>query len=80
MLQPVDYLSPDVPGQLPWYDVPLVVASAVSVEGYGCLVSDPDDFDIEIVQWPAQGRRPIDAGTGDEGGTVEGIFHSEWQG
>ncbi len=30
VLQPVDYLSPDVPGQLPWYDVPLVVAS---VEG-----------------------------------------------
>lgn len=77
---PIDYLSPDVPGQLPWYDVPLVVADDDSVRGFGCLVDDPDNFDIEIVQWPAQGWRPVDAGTGDEAGTVEGIFHSEWHG
>ena len=80
MLQPVDYLSPDVPGQLPWHDVPLIVATDDSVKDYGCLVSDPDDFEIEIVQWPALGWRPVDAGTGDEGGFVEGIFHSEWRG
>ena len=80
MLQPVDYLSPDVPEELPWYDVPLVVASDDSVRGYGCLVDDPEHFDIEIVQWPASGWRPIDAGTGDEGGVVEGVFYSEWRG
>lgn len=80
MLQPVDYLSPDVPEQLPWHDVPLVVATDESVTDYGCLVENPADFEIEIVQWPAQGWRPIDAGTGDEGGVVEGIFHSEWKG
>jgi ureidoglycolate lyase len=80
MQQPVDYLSPDVPDRLPWHDVPLVVASDDNVCDYGCLVSDPDSFEIEIVQWPAQGWRPVDAGTGDEGGTVEGIFHSEWRG
>jgi ureidoglycolate lyase/seryl-tRNA synthetase len=80
MLQPVDYLSPDVPGQLPWHDVPLVIASDETVEAYGCLVSDPESFEIEIVQWPAQDWRPVDAGTGDEGGAVEGIFHSRWQG
>ncbi|MCP4392324.1 MAG: ureidoglycolate hydrolase [Gammaproteobacteria bacterium] len=80
MQQPIDYLSPDVPQQLPWHDVPLLVASDETVAGYGCLVDDPDDFDIEIVQWPAQGWRPIDAGTGDEGGVVEGVFHSEWRG
>lgn len=79
-VEPIDYLSPDVPGQLPWYDVPLVVADGDSVRGFGCLVDDPDNFDIEIVQWPAQGWRPVDAGTGDEAGTVEGIFHSEWHG
>lgn len=78
--EPIDYLSPDVPGQLPWYDVPLVVADDDSVRGFGSLVDDPDNFDIEIVQWPAQGWRPVDAGTGDEAGTVEGIFHSEWHG
>jgi ureidoglycolate lyase/seryl-tRNA synthetase len=80
MLQPVDYLSPDVPGQLPWHDVPLIVANDESVSEYGQLVENPEDFEIEIVQWPANGWRPVDAGTGDEGGVVEGIFHSEWRG
>ncbi|UCH41502.1 MAG: ureidoglycolate hydrolase, partial [Gammaproteobacteria bacterium] len=78
--EPIDYLSPDVPGSLPWHDVPLVVADDDTVQGFGCLVDDADDFEIEIVQWPAQGWRPVDAGTGDEGGTVEGIFHSQWHG
>jgi len=77
---PVDYLSPDVPPELPWHPVPLVVADDVTVAPYGCLVDDAEGFDIEIVQWPAQGWRPVDAGTGDEAGTVEGVFHSEWRG
>jgi ureidoglycolate lyase/seryl-tRNA synthetase len=76
----IDYLSPDVPPSLPWHEIPLIVADAGRLEGYGCLVDDADGFDIEIVQWPAQGWRPIDAGTGNEGGVVEGIFHSEWRG
>ena len=58
MLQPVDYLSPDVPEQLPWHDVPLIVATDESVSEYGQLVDNPEDFDIEIVQWPASGWRP----------------------
>ncbi|MCP4877093.1 MAG: ureidoglycolate hydrolase [Gammaproteobacteria bacterium] len=80
MSQAIDYLSPDVPEQLPWYDVPLLVASDDTVKGYGQLVTDPEEFEIEIVQWPAQGWRPVDLGTGDEGGVIEGVFHSEWQG
>ena len=32
------------------------------------------------MRWPAQGHRPIDADTGDQGGTTEGVFVSEWQG
>ena len=78
--QPIDYLAPEVPPSLPWHDVPLIIASDESVEGYGQLVDDPDNFDVEIVQWPAQGWRPVDAGTGDEAGTVEGVFRSEWRG
>lgn len=78
--EPIDYLSPDVPGELPWHDVPLVVATAESVKGYGYLVDDPDAWTIEIVQWPAQGWRPVDPGTGDEGGVVEGEFYSRWEG
>ena len=78
--EPVDYLNRDVPGELPWHDVPLVIANEENLQGYGCLVDDPDQFEVEIVQWPALGWRPVDAGTGDEAGTVEGIFHSEWKG
>ncbi|WP_291726809.1 ureidoglycolate lyase [Leisingera sp. F5] len=65
---------------LPWHEVPLIRATEESVEGYGCLVEDPDAFEIEIVQWPAQGWRPIDEGTGDEGGWVEGTFRCGWRG
>lgn len=65
---------------LPWYDVPLIRATNDSVEGYGCLVSDLDNFKIEITRWPAQGWRPIDEGTGDEGGWVEGVFSCTWKG
>ncbi|MEM7045502.1 MAG: ureidoglycolate lyase, partial [Pseudomonadota bacterium] len=65
---------------LPWHDVPLIEATDESVEGYGLLVDDPEGFEIEIVQWPAQGWRPVDDGTGDEAGWVEGIFHGSWQG
>ena len=51
---------------LPTFDVPLVEASDQSMQGYGCLVADPDSFEIEIVRWPAPGWRPVDQGTGDE--------------
>jgi len=32
------------------------------------------------VPWPAQGWRPIDANTGDQGGIAEGLFEFRWQG
>jgi hypothetical protein len=62
------------------HETPLVAASAAALKGYGCLVADPKSFAIEIVPWPAQGRRPIDANTGNQGGIVEGIFEFSWQG
>lgn len=65
---------------LPLVDVPLIEATDESVKGYGCMVDDPDDFEIEIVRWPAQGWRPVDEDTGDEAGYVEGVFHSRWSG
>jgi hypothetical protein len=61
-------------------DVPLIEATADSVKGYGYLVDDPDTCEIEIVTWPAQGWRPVDQETGNQGGTVEGIFRGEWRG
>ena len=65
---------------LDWFDVPLIKATPESVKEYGCLVDDPENFEIEIVQWPAPDWRPVDDGTGDEAGYVEGIFHGEWKG
>jgi len=32
------------------------------------------------VRWPAQGWRPVDEGTGDEAGWVEGTFSGVWKG
>ncbi|WP_235008492.1 hypothetical protein [Candidatus Halocynthiibacter alkanivorans] len=62
------------------FEVPPIKATAESVSAYGCLVDDPENFEIEIKQWPAQGWRPMGAGTGDQGGFVEGIFYGEWKG
>lgn len=62
------------------HDTPLVIATENSLAGYGKLVDDPKAFAIEIVRWPQQGWRPIDANSGDQGGITEGIFEFQWQG
>ena len=75
-----NYLSPDVPGGLPVHEVPVIRATAESLAGYGEIVTDHRTHRVEIETWPAQGWRPIDPGTGDEAGTVEGTFAFAWQG
>ena len=77
---PIDYLNPALPAGLDRVRMPVVAATAESLAGYGRLVDDPTECRVEIVRWPAQGHRPIDADTGDQGGTTEGVFVSEWQG
>src|SRR5579862_8832685 len=62
------------------HETPVVAASAESLRQYGRLVEDPKTFPIEIVRWPAQGWRPIDANSGDQGGVAEGLFQFEWRG
>lgn len=62
------------------HETPVVVATDASLEGYGCLVDAPREFPIEIVRWPAQGWRPIDANSGDQGGVTEGLFEFWWKG
>jgi ureidoglycolate lyase len=79
-ISPTEYLAPDVPGALPWHDVPLVRATKESLRGYGHLVDDYHDYPIEIVTWPQPGRRAIDPGTGNEGGTTHGHFNFWWEG
>jgi hypothetical protein len=79
-LQKPDYLNPNLPSDLPAFRIPIIRATEDSVKGYGCLVDDPNNFEIEITRWPAQGWRPVDIDSGDEGGTKQGIFLSEWKG
>jgi ureidoglycolate lyase len=61
-------------------ETPLVVATDESLAGYGHLVEDPDACRIEIVRWPAQGWRPVDENSGDQGGVTEGVFEFAWRG
>ena len=76
-----DYLNPDLPADLRVIDMPVVRATADSLQGYGALVSgDPKSHPVEIVRWPAQGWRPVDLDSGDEAGTTEGVFVSQWKG
>ncbi len=75
-----DYLNPHIPLGLERVEMPVVKATAAALEGYGRLIEDPDSCDIEITRWPAQGWRPVDADSGDEGGITEGVFISEWKG
>ncbi len=80
MNAPIDYLNPALPAGLRRVVMPVVDATDATLEGYGRLVSDPAACEVEIVTWPARGTRPIDAGTGNEAGTTEGVFVSEWRG
>jgi hypothetical protein len=74
-----DYLNAKVPPGLRLVDVPLVRTTEQSIAGYG-EVAHTRDHRIEIVPWPLAGWRKLDAGTGIEGGTTEGIFACEWRG
>ncbi len=62
------------------HEVPLVAATPETLKGYGRIVHDFATAEIEIVRWPAQGWRPVDPDTGDQGGTAEGVFSFWWQG
>ena len=80
MARLIDYLDPQLPAGLARVEMPILEATHASLQGYGALIDDPTDCRIEIVRWPAQGTRPIDDNTGDQGGTTEGVFVSEWRG
>ena len=43
-----------------YVETPVLKASDDSLKGYGCIVNRPRNSQIEIVRWPAQGRRPVD--------------------
>ncbi len=72
-------LQPSVRSGLETIRVDVVEATPETLEGYGKLIDDPTDCEIEIVVWPAQGWRAVDSSTGKEGGTIEGIFRFWWE-
>lgn len=80
MTPAIDYLNPDIPANLRIVPMPIVDATPENLEGFGRLVTQPEKYPIEITQWPATGWRPVDTGTGDHGGTTEGLSVSEWKG
>jgi len=75
-----DYLNPNLRSGLRTVRIPTVEATAQSLEGYGLLVDDPKAQKVEIVRWPAPGWRAVDIDSGDEGGTTQGTFISQWEG
>lgn len=75
-----NYLNPNIQSGLKRVEIPIVDANDQSLSGYGCMVTDPDEVEIEIVRWPSVGERPVDKDSGDEGGTTEGMFFCEWKG
>ena len=75
-----DYLNTAVPRGLRRVVLPVVDATNENLAGYGRLVDDPASVAVEITRWPAQGSRPVDEDSGDEGGTTEGTFRCERKG
>ncbi|MFQ5971062.1 MAG: ureidoglycolate lyase [Alphaproteobacteria bacterium] len=64
----------------PPVEVPLVEATPENFTPYGRIERSFDRAEVEIVTWPAQGWRPVDPGTGNEGGVTEGRFEVWWEG
>ncbi len=76
-----NYLDPQLPSDLKRVRMPMRIGSAENLAGFGQPVfGDYESFPLEIVRWPAQGWRPVDPDSGDEGGTTEGVFSSYWKG
>lgn len=78
--QRFDFLNPDVPAGLPHFDIPLIEATAENFAAYGTIVTDYANHPVPITTWPHQGWRPVDPGTGTEGGYMEGVFNFWWEG
>jgi hypothetical protein len=67
-------------GEAGIHPVRRVVATPDALKGYGRLISDRATARVDLVPWPAPGRRPVVPGTGVGGGTVQGSFDMERRG
>ena len=55
-------------------EVPLLRATAESLDGLATLQESFDAAEVRIETWPQPGWRPVVAGTGNEGGVTSGEF------
>jgi hypothetical protein len=62
------------------HSVPLVRASAASLDGLALIETSFDAAQVQIVTWPAPGWRPVVEGTGNEGGITQGDFVMKYAG
>jgi ureidoglycolate lyase len=67
-------------GEARAHRVALLVATNVTLRGFGHIVSDFAQHPVEIVTWPQPDWRPIVPGTGNEGGIVQDDFVMERRG
>ena len=80
-----NFRKPALPAGLNILDVPLVMATPETLQGFGKLISSEGELttekkNFEIKPWPVQGWRKLDPNTGDEAGTTEGEFLVHWEG
>jgi ureidoglycolate lyase len=73
----LDLANPPSTSSVHVFDVPLVLASADTLLGYGYPISDFVTAGCEITPWPVQGWRKLVPGTGNEGGVVEDVFRMD---
>src|SRR5690606_27283618 len=62
------------------HPVPLARVTDPAFQPYGRLVRDFDAEQVIIETWPAPGWRPIEPGTGNEGGITGGLFQFQRRG
>ena len=75
-LKPLAHSMPDMPE----FRLPLVRATPDNLKGFGEIIESADARKVEIVRWPSLGWRQVEPGTGDQGGTTEGLFKFQWHG
>jgi ureidoglycolate lyase len=76
----LDLTAPPSTAVLKVFDVPLVLATKESLQGFGHPITDFAAAGCAITPWPVSGWRGLVPGTGDEGGVVEDVFHLERRG
>ncbi|XP_060587685.1 uncharacterized protein LOC132743176 [Ruditapes philippinarum] len=62
------------------FPVPIVMATTETLKGYGKIVTDFENEEVEITPWPVQGWRKLCPGTGTLGGLIHDELTYKWVG